>query len=240
MKISIIYPTRNRYNLFVKSTNSLIEKCSDLNNLEILLGMDNDDIETVKLTEEYIKDKPYIKLFMFDRQYYKNLHVYVNYLSDKATGEYMILWNDDCYMESNNYDIIMDKYYDKFVIVNPLVSNDTKYTREFNGTLFPIIPKRWVEITGRWSNNGANDSWVQEIARPLNIMVNDDDIIIFHDRFDLTRENLDDVYVEAQPHRHEIYLDFISNNQVNERERDKKLISRYIEAKNVMNYFVNK
>ena len=78
MKISIIFPTRKRYDLFVKSTNSLIENCSDLNNLEILVAMDDDDVETVQKTKEYIQDKPFIKLYVSERQFYRNLNLYVN------------------------------------------------------------------------------------------------------------------------------------------------------------------
>ena len=52
MKLSIIYPTRKRFDLFVKSTDSLIQKCSDLNNLEVLVAMDDDDLDTISKREE--------------------------------------------------------------------------------------------------------------------------------------------------------------------------------------------
>lgn len=229
MKISIIYPTRKRYDLFVKSTDSLIENCSDLNNLEILVAMDDDDIETIEKTKQYMVDKPFIKLFISQRHFYKNLHLYVNDASKIASGDFLLLWNDDCIMESKNYDLIMDKYQDKFLIINPLVVNHEEYCRKDNQMLFPIIPKKWVEITGRWSNSGACDSWVQMISNDLNLSVYEDDIKIFHDRYDLTNNNHDEVYVESCLDKNFIaYHSFFTDEKHKERMEDFNLIKDYL------------
>ncbi len=228
MKLTIIYPTRKRYDLFVKSTESLIEKCSDVNNLEILVTMDNDDTETISKTEEYILDKPFIKIMVSDRYYYKNLNLYVNAASSVATGDYLLLWNDDCIMESSNYDLTMDKYKDKFVVVNPLVINHTEYCRQANRMLFPIIPKEWVNITGRWSNSGACDSWIELISNELQISLYEDDIKIFHDRFNLTGNNLDEIYTESVDDKNYIFHNFFTTDQRNERNRDAYLIREYL------------
>jgi hypothetical protein len=229
MKISIIYPTRKRYDLFVKSTDSLIENCSDLNNLEILVAMDDDDIETIEKTKKYIINKPFIKLFVSERHFYKNLNLYVNSAAEVATGEFLLLWNDDCIMESKNYDLIMDKYKSQFVVVNPLVVNHEEYCRKDNQMLFPIIPKEWVNITGRWSNSGACDSWVQMISNELNLSVYEDDIKIFHDRYDLTNNNHDEVYVESCLDKNYIaFHSFFTEEKHKERMEDLDLIKDYL------------
>lgn len=229
MKITIIYPTRKRYDLFVKSTDSLIEKCSNVNNLEVLVTMDNDDIETISKIENYIIDKPYIRILLSERHFYRNLNLYVNGAANLATGEYLFLWNDDCIMESFNYDLIMDKYKDKFIVVNPLVVNHTQYCRNENRMLFPIIPKKWVDITGRWSNSGACDSWVEFISNKLNISLYEDDIKIYHDRYDLTRNNHDEVYVESVLDKNFIaYHSFFTEEKHNERMEDLRLIRDYL------------
>jgi len=228
MKLTIIYPTRKRFDLFVKSTESLIEKCLDVNNLEILVTMDNDDVETITKTEEYISDKPFIKIMLSERHYYKNLNLYVNAAASVATGDYLLLWNDDCIMESSHYDLIMDKYKNKFIVVNPLVVNDIGYCRQENKMLFPIIPKEWVNITGRWSNSGACDSWIELISNELHISLYEDDINIFHDRYHLTGNNLDEIYTEAVDDRRYIYHNFFTTEQQNERKRDIDLIKEYL------------
>lgn len=230
MKLSIIYPTRKRYDLFVKSTESLIKNCSDVNNLEILIMMDDDDTETISKTEEYISDKPFVKIMVSERHYYKNLNLYVNAAASVATGDYLLLWNDDCIMESSNYDLIMDKYKDKFIVVNPLVVNHTEYCRQENRMLFPVIPKKWTEITGRWSNSGACDSWVELISNQLHISTYEDDIKIFHDRFNLTGNNLDEIYNESVDDKNYIFHDFFTPEQQNERNRDTGLIKEYLSS----------
>lgn len=229
MKLTIIYPTRKRFDLFVKSTESLIEKCSDVNNLEILVTMDNDDVDTISKTREYISDKPYIRILISERHYYKNLNIYVNSAANIATGKYLLLWNDDCIMESFNYDLVMDKYENKFMVVNPLVINDVNYCRTNNQMLFPLIPKKWINITGRWSNSGACDSWVQLISNELNLSIYEDDIKIFHDRYDLTRNNHDEIYIESVPDKNFIaYHSFFTEEKHNERQIDIDLIKQYL------------
>lgn len=229
MKLTIIYPTRKRFDLFVKSTESLIEKCSDVNNLEILVTMDDDDVDTISKTREYISDKPYIRILISERHYYKNLNIYVNSAANIATGKYLLLWNDDCIMESFNYDLVMDKYENKFMVVNPLVINDVNYCRTNNQMLFPLIPKKWINITGRWSNSGACDSWVQLISNELNLSIYEDDIKIFHDRYDLTRNNHDEIYIESVPDKNFIaYHSFFTEEKHNERQIDIDLIKQYL------------
>jgi acetolactate synthase small subunit len=225
MKISIIFPTRKRYDLFVKSTNSLIENCSDLNNLEILVAMDDDDVETVQKTKEYIADKPFIKLYVSERHFYRNLNLYVNATSKDATGEFLLLWNDDCMMTSKDYDLVMDKYKNKFVVVNPLVTNQTDYCRQENRMLFPIIPKKWIDVTGRWSNSGACDSWVELISNDLNLSVYEDDIQIFHEREFIQ----DEITIESHPDKNFIaYFSFFTEEKHNERMEDLRLIRDYL------------
>lgn len=228
MKLSIIYPTRKRFDLFVKSTDSLIQKCSDLNNLEVLVAMDDDDLDTISKTEDYIKDKPFIKIYTSERYFYKNLNLYVNQMAKLATGDYLLLWNDDCLMETDHYDLIMDKYQNKFMVVNPLVVNHTEYCRQENRMLFPIIPIKWVELTGRWSNSGACDSWIELISNELHISLYEDDIKIFHDRFNLTGNNLDEIYTESVDDKSYIFHNFFTEAQHNERKIDTEIIRSYL------------
>ena len=228
MKVSFIYPTRKRFELFKKSTDSLINNCNDINNLEVLVGMDDDDVDTIELVRDYIKDKEFIKLFVTERYTYGHLNYYVNYLSKESTGEYLFLWNDDCYMESKDFDLVMDKYKDKFVVLNPLVTNHVDFCRIHSGNLFPIIPRKWIEITGRWSGSAANDTWIEMISKSTNIVVIEDDIKLYHDRYDLTKQNADEVYYDVDQYRHSIFTDFNTKERQDDLMIDKKLIAAYL------------
>ena len=91
--ISILMPTRGRFDSFLKSVNSLYENCSDVNNFEILIAVDNDDVETTEKIKTVLK--PNMLLYSYERQFYKGLHNYYNDLSTKTNSESLFLWNDD-------------------------------------------------------------------------------------------------------------------------------------------------
>ena len=110
-KISVLLATRDRPELLEKSIDSLLLNVSDSENVDILLGIDNDDEKTLefvqtdafqnKMQDEYIVD---VQAVLFDRMGYKNLHQYMNMLWGQANGEWLMLWNDDAVMETKDWD----------------------------------------------------------------------------------------------------------------------------------------
>jgi len=197
IKISVLLPTRGRFAAFKKSVQSLLDTSNDVNNFEILLAMDNDDIETVRDTEEYIKSKNNIRLFVCERHHYLNLNNYYNDLSEKSIGNSLFLWNDDAIMESSRWDDIIIKEHEKFCVISPKVSNMERYWNT-QGVLFPIIPRKWFDLTGRLSYVQAADSWIDILSKRLGLLHNVGEISIQHDRHDLTGNNHDTTYTEGR------------------------------------------
>ena len=86
-KISVLLATRGRTTMLSDSIDSLMTNVSDSENVEIMLGIDNDDQDTLdfvqsedfqnKMQDEYNVD---IQAVLFDRLGYKNLHQYMNQL----------------------------------------------------------------------------------------------------------------------------------------------------------------
>ena len=197
-KVSVLFPTRNRYELFVKSTMSLIENCHSTNNIEILLAVDDDDIETTEKISEFIFDKSYIKIFYYERKRYRGLHHYINDLAKKAMDGSLMLWNDDAIMTSMDWDLkILNLHSNDFIVISPKVENMEHYWRH-QGVLFPIIPKKWINITESWSPTPGLDSWIDVLSKRLGILHNVDTISILHDRFELTGNNGDETYKEGR------------------------------------------
>ena len=196
-KVSVLLPTRKRFDMFVKSVNSLFDTCDNIDNFEILIAMDLDDIDTITQIKEFISDKPNIKLILFKRQYYRGLHNYYNGLSNESTGTSLLLWNDDALMRSKNWDIEVLKYHEKFCVLSPMVDTMEKYWRT-QGVLFPIIPKKWYDLTGSWSEVPACDSWIDVTSKRLKLLVNVESIVISHDRNDITGNNNDITYQEGR------------------------------------------
>lgn len=204
-KISLLLATRQRLNMLDKSLDSLLTNISDTNNIEIMLGIDNDDQETLdfvqsedfqnKMQEEYNVD---VQAVLFDRLGYKNLHQYMNRLWGQASGEWLMLWNDDAIMETKDWDLEIGKFDNEFAL---LKFNQTNHKHPY--ALFPVIPTDWCRLIGTFSMNAQNDAWLNLIAKPLGI-IKDIPVDVVHDRFDLTGNNDDDIfrtreYAEGNP-----------------------------------------
>jgi hypothetical protein len=196
-KVSILLPTRQRFDMFVKTVNSLFETCNNVDNFEVLIAMDLDDDDTITQVKEFISDKTNMKLFTFERQFYRGLHNYYNGLSNEATGTSLFLWNDDAIMRSNDWDLEVLKYHETFCVLSPMVDTMETYWRT-QGVLFPIIPKKWFDLTGSWSAVPACDSWIDVTSKRLGLLVNVASIVISHDRNDVTGNNNDTTYQERK------------------------------------------
>ena len=204
-KISVLLATRQRTKLLDKSIDSLLSNVNNTDNVEIMLGIDNDDQETLdfvqsedfqnKMQVEYNVD---VQAVLFDRLGYKNLHQYMNQLWAQASGEWLMLWNDDAIMETKDWDLEIGKFDNEFAL---LKFNQTNHKHPY--ALFPVIPTDWCRLIGTFSMNAQNDAWLNLIAKPLNI-IKDIPVDVFHDRFDLTGNNDDDIfrsreYAEGNP-----------------------------------------
>ena len=177
--ISVLCPTRLRLDALCRSFASLDEHAEG-GELEVLLAVDPDDptdYEGLGTT-----------IYFPERYGYAKLHHYYNYLASIASGDWLLLWNDDCIMTTPGWNQIVESHQD--VILSPNTVHNPLCT-------FPIVPKRFVETVGHFSLNANCDTWWQEIGEALGILVWPD-IWIDHDRADITGRNNDSVFAERQ------------------------------------------
>jgi len=214
---SFLVPTRKRYDWLVLSIESILNNADNIENFDILLAMDFDDIDTINCVEQYIQDKKLdnvVKLYKFERQYYINLHVYINELSKISESKYLILWNDDAQITTPKWDVILKDH-----IENQNVLYVYEILNNHATDIFPIVPKEWVNIMGHFSKNAHNDTWVETIARELNVKKTIP-IHSFHFREVEELKNseiyrdIDNTYLISSP-------DFFSDVNVRQREEDK-------------------
>jgi len=170
--ISILIPTRDRVVHLNRCINSINDNCLDKNNVEIILGVDNDDSNTI----EYVKKLKIsnVRCIFFDRLFYKNFHTYMNILSKNAKGELLWLLSDDCEIISKDWDKFLINYQDDFCYINVNVIG----YENWKFSVVPIIHKKWLDITGRISNNSQTDLWLGHIAEELNFVTKLRDISI--------------------------------------------------------------
>lgn len=233
MKISILLPTRGRTEVLKTSLMSLLDNVKEANEIEIILGMDEDDTDVIS----YVKDElgPILqekgvetKANIFKPLGYTKLHQYVNTLAGNASGDWLFFWNDDCLMETKNWDEVINSYTGQFKLLAP---NDNHDGHPY--AILPIVPKDWFILMGHLSQNAQNDAWLSHIAYMLDIFERID-VKFIHDRADITGNNDDETfrnrkYMEGNP---EDPADFGHPNMQQARVNTAHKIAWFLEATN--------
>lgn len=195
--ISIILPTRGRTGGALQaSLKSLMENADDPARVEIMLGVDDDDQETLDWVNNEASKfvEPYgcaCKAKVFKPLGYTKLNVYVNLLCHASSGAWLFLWNDDALMQTKGWDTVVRSYDGDFKCLAPKDNHDHPFA------IFPLIPADWFVLCDAWSVNAQNDTWVSVIAR-MNGIFERIDIEILHDRADMTGGNDDETFANRQ------------------------------------------
>lgn len=174
-----------------RSLMSLASLAKDPTCIEIMLGFDDDDTQSSDWCVEHILPELDELGVSYDiRQYsrlgYTRLHEYVNSLAQYAHGNWMMFWGDDAVMQTQDWDQRVVEV-DRFRVLRVSTHNKHPYS------IFPIVPRKWIEILGYMSCHALNDSTVSQIGYMLDIMHNID-VEVLHDRFDLTGNNQDETW----------------------------------------------
>ena len=191
--VSVLLPTRGRPDLMLKSVKSLIEKAHHPDCIEILLKIDNDDKDTYDEAYTQLQElTPHFKILHSPRGLgYRDLHTHVNNLCGISDGEYLLLWNDDAVMETENWDNYLEEHH-QGLYGDPIAV--IQMDNNHHPDIFPLVHRKVYEILGHFSLNAHNDTWIHWVAELAGIERKDFRIKAFHDRFDITGNNDDDIY----------------------------------------------
>ena len=198
-KISVLIPTRGRPTNVLESIQSLANTSDDPSGIEFLIAVDDDDQKTIDFVESDIV--PYCEendldfyAYVQPRMGYSRLNEYLNQLAGASNGEWLLVWNDDAFMESQGWDTEVLSHSGQFAIQRLQDNHGHPYA------IFPIIPRDWLMMFGTISPHSLTDAWVSQVA-----YMNDAIIQLkskcLHDRADLTGNNDDETYAERQPEK---------------------------------------
>ena len=188
-KIAVLLPTRGRTTALKLSIISLFNRVLDMDNVQIILGFDNDDQIGFNFFTEEIqpwmdsKEINYV-VSQFDPMSYAGLNLYYNGLATLASADWLFVWNDDALMETTGWDRIIDKHTGEFKLLKIHVHREHPYS------IFPIIPKEWFDLFGYLSRHQMTDAEVSQMAYMMDLM-EIVEIYATHDRADLTGSNKD-------------------------------------------------
>ena len=189
-KISLLLATRKRPEMLKRSLFSLIDNATDPSRIEMMLGFDDDDQETVEWAQENIlpeldaRGVEYV-IMSFERLGYIRLNEYYNELALNADGDWLLFWGDDAIMETQGWDDRILDHDGQFHVLRVKTHNEHPLA------IFPIVPKEWVELFGYFSPHSLNDNWISQVAYMANRLENIE-VTVTHDRFDLTGNNNDE------------------------------------------------
>lgn len=190
--VSVLLPTRGRKEALKTSLMSLIDLADNKSDIEILIGMDNDDRETIQWAQDNIYPEIMdigmrVARIEFERLGYLRLNQYVNTLASHAKGRWLMFWNDDAVMQTQGWDQRITDHDGHFRCLRVKTHNLHPYA------IFPIVPHDWYNLFGHLCPHQISDAWISQIAYKLNIM-NTIEVDVLHDRHDLTGNNGDEIY----------------------------------------------
>lgn len=222
-RISVMFPTRGRPQMAHRSIQRLIDTASDNKDIEYLLAVDIDDKQTFDYFEQTMvpllsDQKISFHIFILDRYGYQNLYVYINFLAAQSQGNWMMFWNDDCIMQSQNWDLDIEQYNGQFKL---LKFQDNHNHHPF--ALFPVLPRTWFELFGQISPHAEYDAWLSHVCYAVDC-VQPIPTQIYHDRFDLTGNNNDQTY-----HARSNPGDFWTKAFIEQRWKQMHTLAQYID-----------
>jgi hypothetical protein len=227
--IAILLPTRGRAEMLERSIHSLFNLAKNPHQIQLMLAFDNDDEVGTQHFADVIQ--PWLDDHMinytamsFEPMGYIRLNEYVNELARNADANWLVFWNDDAVMQTQDWDTEIMKWQGQFKLLAFLTHNLHPYS------IFPIVPRKWLDLLGYLSPHQISDAWLSQQAYMLDILERIP-VDVLHDRHDLTGNNKDDTFLnrpmlEGNPMNP---LDFHSLDQTSIRQQDCAKISEYLE-----------
>jgi len=162
--ISILLPTRGRPKPLEQCLRTLLDRAKDPSRIEVMLAFDNDDTENIKHFVDVVQ--PYLddlgveySAIQFERLGYMRLNEYLNELAKHSQGSWLFFWNDDAVMKTQDWDQVIRDNGQEFNLLRAETNHEHPYA------IFPILPKKWVEITGHLSPHQINDAWTSKHSK---------------------------------------------------------------------------
>lgn len=196
--ISVLLPTRKRIDMLRSSLTSLLDRAHHPEDIEILIAYDDDDDQSHAFFSErewmdFISTWPVThSLSRVPRWGYRCLHHYVNHLASISKGKWVLFWNDDALMETENWDDHVREHQEFVGLLHITASN-----MPMTCSIFPLIHRGWIDLFGCVSPINHADSWISDVCRKAHAR-RVIPVTAFHDRFETSGNNRDQTYEEKR------------------------------------------
>jgi len=169
-KLSLILGSRGRPEKLKKCLESIRTTVSDFSNIELVIGIDDDDAEEQKVIQEFLPNCIMEnKVLVFKQPYYLNDKF--NFLAQNTKHNLVLAVSNDLQFKTPGWDkIIIDEF--------DLIPKDKIYLMWLNdgagSEKLPrhyVIHKNYMNIIGNYSANllihYCSDNWIYEVTKSL-------------------------------------------------------------------------
>lgn len=190
--IAVLLPTRGRTDALSRSVIGLVNRAVMLDKIQLMFAFDNDDEVGKTHFAEHLqpwldaKGVDYTAM-EFEPLGYGRLNEYINALARESSADWLFFWNDDAIMDSSGWDKIIASHTGEFKLLAVHTHKDHPYS------IFPIVPRAWLDILGYLSPHPLTDAWLSQVAYKLDIWERIP-VHVTHDRHDLTGNNEDETF----------------------------------------------
>lgn len=228
--IAVLLPTRGRTTALSRSVMSLVNRAHTLPNIQFLFGFDDDDTVGIdhwqKELEPWLRSRgAQYQAHSFEPIGYIRLNEYVTELAKASDARWLMFWNDDAIMESLHWDKEIMSHDGSFNVLAVHTHREHPYS------IFPIVPRAWLDLFGYMSPHQLSDAYISQVAYMLDIWKRIE-VWVTHDRYDLTGNNRDDTFLNRPQleNRPDDPEDFHSNKWHWRRINDAEKLATYLRA----------
>lgn len=186
--VSVLLPSRRRPESLRRSVASLLDLAASPDDITILVAFDPDDEQTAEIAYS-------LGLFPVSfpkRHGYSKLHLYYNRLAELSRSDWLLLWNDDAFMQTKHWDKVIAGFDPaKLAVLSP---SSTGVGHSM--CCFPVMSRALYQCLGHMSFSCHVDSWLQDLAMMTGLL-HRIPVDILHDRFDFTGGHDDETYAES-------------------------------------------
>jgi hypothetical protein len=232
-KISILVPSRERLNLKLTLISSIITSVSDINNIELIFGVDQDD-PTREIAYKIAAAIPYVKIVDIENNgKFIGINKIWNILAKHAQGDILGYIGDDMIFKTQNWDKeIIHELTDKL----PL--DKIKLVHCFDGfrkgdeiCVNAFLHKKYVEVIGYMCREefliNWSDQWLYQTFKAFDRIVYRPDIYIHHNHWVFGQRNKDAVADRMLSDNKDRISDQLWFDLVEQRIEDVKKLSNY-------------
>ena len=177
---SILCPTRSRAGRCKTYADSIFQTATNPEWIELLLYVDSDDPQKANY-QSWTQKHPHKVVLVIGEPI--SVSKSWNIIAEKATGNILMLGNDDLVHESVGWDAKLDTEIAKFPDQIFCIWVNDKHKGEKLCT-FPAISRKWYETVGYFSPGifefFYHDSWIQDIGQRVDRLHYVPDVIIEH------------------------------------------------------------